>query len=153
MKELKIINYEKRYHQEFKDISLDWLHTNNLYEKADDVLLDNPQKYIDKGGSIFLAHFNDEIVGTVSIYPIDKYVYEILKLGVVEKYRGLGIGRKLLQLCVDLCLEKGVKLITLETSSKLENAIKLYKKFRFIQVKIKDSYYESADVKMELKLK
>ncbi|MGK0326316.1 MAG: ribosomal protein S18 acetylase RimI-like enzyme [Polaribacter sp.] len=54
---------------------------------------------------------------------------------------------------INLCIEKEIKLITLETSSKLKSAIKLYEKLEFIHVEIKDSYYESADVKMELKLK
>jgi putative acetyltransferase len=76
-----------------------------------------------------------------------------MKLGVVDDYKGLGIGRKLMQLCIAICQEKKVKLITLETSSKLESAIKMYLKFGFVHVEITASCYESADVKMELKLK
>tara|TARA_B110000046_G_scaffold185756_1_gene229088 strand:- start:3273 stop:3734 length:462 start_codon:yes stop_codon:yes gene_type:complete len=153
MKKLQIKKYEDKYHKQFKKISLDWLHTFNLYEKADDDLLDNPNKYLEKGSSIFLAHFNDKVVGTVSICPISTSVYEIMKLGVVDAYKGLGVGRKLMETCINLCIEKEIKLITLETSSKLKSAIKLYEKLGFIHVEIKDSYYESADVKMELKLK
>jgi putative acetyltransferase len=43
-----------------------------------------------------------------------------MKLGVVDDCKGLGIGRKLMQLCVDICQEKKVKLITLEISSKFK---------------------------------
>jgi ribosomal protein S18 acetylase RimI-like enzyme len=153
MKKLQIKKYEDKYHKQFKKISLDWLYAFNLYEKADDDLLDNPNKYLEKGSSIFLAHFNDEVIGTVSICPISTSVYEIMKLGVVDAYKGLGVGKKLMETCINLCIEKEIKLITLETSSKLKSAIKLYEKLGFIHVEIKDSYYESADVKMELKLK
>ena len=76
-----------------------------------------------------------------------------MKLGVVDAYKRLGIGRKLMQLCIDICQEKKVKLITLETSSKLTSAIKMYLKFGFVHVEITASCYETADVKMELKLK
>ena len=76
-----------------------------------------------------------------------------MKLGVIAAYKRLGIGRKLLQTCMDICYKKEVKLITLETSSKLVNAIKLYEKFGFVHTEITASYYESADVKMELKLR
>jgi ribosomal protein S18 acetylase RimI-like enzyme len=58
-----------------------------------------------------------------------------------------------MQVCIALCREKKAHLITLETSSKLKNAIQLYKKLGFLHVEITDSYYESADVKMELNLK
>ena len=153
MKKLQIKKYEDKYHKQFKKISLGWLHAFNLYEKADDDLLDNPNKYLEKGSSIFLAHFNDKVVGTVSICLINTSVYEIMKLGVVDAYKGLGVGKKLMETCINLCIEKEIKLITLETSSKLKSAIKLYEKLEFIHVEIKDSCYESADVKMELKLK
>jgi ribosomal protein S18 acetylase RimI-like enzyme len=153
MKEVQIKAYEHKYHKQFKDISLDWLHSHNLYEKADDALLDHPQKYIDNGSFIFLAHYDDEIVGTVSLSPLEKNTFEIMKLGVIDGYKGLGIGRKLMQICIDICQKKEVKLITLDTSSKLQNAIKLYEKLGFVHVEITASYYESADVKMELKLR
>jgi putative acetyltransferase len=153
MKEIQIKAYEHKYHQQFKDISLNWLHSNDLYEKADDALLDHPQKYLDNGSFIFLAHYNDEIVGTVSLSPLENNTFEIMKLGVIDGYKGLGIGRKLMQICIDICQNKEVKLITLDTSSKLQNAIKLYEKLGFVHVQITASYYESADVKMELKLR
>jgi putative acetyltransferase len=153
MKEVQIKAYEHKYHKQFKDISLDWLHSHDLYEKADDALLDHPQKYIDNGSFIFLAHYDDEIVGTVSLSPLEKNTFEIMKLGVIDGYKGLGIGRKLMQICIDICLEKEVRFITLDTSSKLQNAIKLYEKLGFVHVEVTASYYESADVKMELKLR
>ena len=153
MKTLEIKKYDAIYQEQFKEISLNWLHNYDLYETADDDLLDNPQKYLDKGGRIFLAHCNNEIVGTVSLIPVNNEEFEIMKLGVVDAYKRLGIGRKLMQLCIDICQEKKVKLITLETSSKLKSAIKMYLKFGFVHVEITASCYETADVKMELKLK
>ena len=153
MKEVLIKKYEDTYHQQFKEISLDWLHKHDLYEKADDDLLDNPRAYLDKGGFIFLAHFNNEILGTISLIPVNENTYEILKLGVVDEFKGLGIGRKLMQICIDLCIEKNVKTIILESSSKLENALKLYEKLGFKHIEVVDVHFESADVKMELKLR
>ncbi len=153
MKDLQLRKYEDKYHQQFKDISLDWLNKYDLYEKADDDLLDNPNKYLEKGSLIFLAHFNDKVVGTISLIPIDKYNYEILKLGVIDGHKGLGIGAKLMQVCIDICIEKKVKTITLETSSRLKSALKLYEKLGFKHIEIVEAHFESADVKMELKLR
>ena len=106
MKELQIKSFEDKYHQQFREISLDWLQSNDLYEKADDDLLDNPQKYLENGSFIFLAHYNDEIVGTVTLSPLENNTFEIMKLGVIDAYKRLGIGRKLLQICIDICHEK-----------------------------------------------
>ena len=106
MKNFQIKEYENRYHQEFKEISLEWLYKYDLYEKADDDLLDNPNKYLKNGGLIFLAHANNEIAGTVCLNPVNKNTFELLKLGVRENYKGLGIGRELIQICIDICLEK-----------------------------------------------
>ena len=152
MKELQIKAYEDKYHKQFRDISLDWLLKYDLYEEPDGSLLDHPREYLDRGASILLAHFKDEIVGTVCVNPISGSACEILKLGVVDTYKGLGIGEKLMRLCIETCQEKEVKLITLETNSLLESAIRLYEKLGFVHVELKDSCYASADVKMELKL-
>jgi putative acetyltransferase len=149
---LQIKAYEDQYHDRFRDISLDWLKGNGLYEKLDSDILDHPRKYLDKGAFIFLAHFNDEIVGTVTINPTGDSVYEILKLGVVDGYKGLGIGQKLMQRCIDTCREKGAPSITLETNSKLQSARRLYERLGFVEIEIKDSCYATADTKMELKL-
>ena len=113
MKELQIKAFEDKYHPQFREISLDWLQSSGLYEKADDDLLDNPQKYLEHGSFIFLAHYNDEIVGTVTLSPLENNTFEIMKLGVIAAYKRLGIGRKLLQTCMDICYKKEVKLITL----------------------------------------
>jgi ribosomal protein S18 acetylase RimI-like enzyme len=153
MEGLEIKSYEHKYHQQFKKISLDWLHKHHLYEKADDDLLDHPQKYIEQGSLIFLAHFDDQVVGTISLIPLNEQTYEILKLGVLDGFKGAGIGRKLMQICIDICLDKNVKIITLESSSKLESALKLYEKLGFNHIEVVDTHFESADVKMELKLR
>ena len=152
MEGLEIKSYEHKYHQQFKKISLDWLHLHHLYEKADDDLLDNPKKYLENGSFIFLAHFDHQVVGTISLIPVDQNTYEILKLGVVDGFKGAGIGLKLMQICIDVCVEKKVKIITLESSSKLESALKLYEKLGFEHIEVLDAHFESADVKMELKL-
>ena len=153
MKDLEIKSYENRYHKEFKDINLHWLHKFELYEKADDALLNHPEEFIKNGATILLAHLDNKIVGTICINPIDKTSNEILKFAVLEGYKGLGIGKKLLNYGIDLCKQNKVETIILESSSKLQNALKMYEKFGFQHIEIKDTHFVTADIKMELKLK
>ncbi|UAM99418.1 GNAT family N-acetyltransferase [Polaribacter litorisediminis] len=153
MKDLEIIQFEDKYQKQFKNINLHWLNKFELYEKADDKLLDNPDLFIQNGATILLVKVNNNIVGTICLNPINKTSYEILKFAVMDGYKGLGIGKKLMQICIDLCKQKRVETIILESSSKLQNALNLYEKFGFKHVEIKDTYFVTADVKMELKLK
>ena len=153
MKELQIFNYQDKYQKQFKDANLQWLKKFNLHEAADDELLDNPGLFIKNGATIFLASLNNIIVGTICLNPININSYEILKFAVIDGYKGLGIGNKLMQICIDVCIEKNIKTITLESSSKLQNALKLYEKFGFKHIDTKFTHFETADIKMELKLK
>tara|TARA_R110002126_G_scaffold290545_1_gene447788 strand:- start:3140 stop:3619 length:480 start_codon:yes stop_codon:yes gene_type:complete len=152
MNVLEIKDYEDKYQKEFKEINLHWLKKNELYEKADDALLDHPDEFVKKGATILLAHLETKIVGTICINPIDETSKEILKFAVQEGYQGLGIGKKLMNLAIDLSKKNKVETIILESSSKLQNALKMYKKFGFQHVETKDTHFVTADIKMELKL-
>jgi ribosomal protein S18 acetylase RimI-like enzyme len=152
MEDLEIIAYEDKFQKQFQNINLHWLKKFELYEKADDQLLNHPDEYITNGATILLAKFDAKIIGTICLNPINKTSYEILKFAVVDGYKGLGIGKKLLQMCIDLCIEKKVESIILESSSKLQNALNMYEKFGFQHIEIKDKHFITADIKMELKL-
>lgn len=153
MKDLKIIDYQNRFKQQFKSINLDWLVKFELYEKADDILLDNPNLFIEKGAKIYLAIIENEIVGTICLNPINKSSFEILKFAVIDKYKGLGIGKKLMQLCISFGKQQGAETIILESSSKLKRALKLYEYFGFKHLEVINTHFVTADIKMELKLR
>ena len=54
---------------------------------------------------------------------------------------------------IDICKQNKVKTIILESSSKLKDALKMYEKFGFQHIKVKNTHFVTADIKMELKLK
>ena len=154
MTELKIFPYESIHHEYFVNLSLEWLKKYDLYEDADKPMLENPKEVIlKKGGHIILAGYGNKIVGTVTLKKVDKSIFELLKLGVNSAHQGAGIGEKLMSYCIELCENHGAKKIILETNTKLENAIALYKKFNFKEIALSDMSYDMADFKMELILK
>lgn len=153
MKELRIAPYEGQYQQEYKRLSMEWLEKFDLLEEADMPMLDHPQQVIlDKGGSIFLAHYGNAVVGTISIIREGENNFEILKLGVNADYQGLGIGRKLMVHCLDLCKGLEGDTVILETNTKLVSAIALYKSLGFNEIPLTDLMFQTADCKMELDL-
>jgi len=65
---VEIIEYDEKYHADFKRMNLDYLDKYNLTESHDMIILDNPEKIvIERGGFIWLARAGEEIVGTVGI--------------------------------------------------------------------------------------
>ncbi|MDG1398961.1 MAG: GNAT family N-acetyltransferase [Polaribacter sp.] len=102
---------------------------------------------------MLLAHLNNKIVGTICLNPVNKNTSEILKFAVLEGYKGLGIGKMLMNSGVDFCKKNKIKTIILESSSKLENALNMYIKFGFKHMKFKETHFVTADIKMKLKLK
>ncbi|SCY56126.1 GNAT family N-acetyltransferase [Alkaliphilus peptidifermentans] len=153
MGEVKIVEYEEKYHSDFKRLSYEWLEEYVSVEPEDEIILNNPKEVIlDNGGFIFFAKFNEEIVGTVSLIRVDEYTFELAKLAVTKKYQGLKIGKKLMEKCLYVAKQKNAQKVILYTSHILTSAIELYKRFDFKEVPLINNKYIESDLKMELKL-
>ena len=127
-----------------------------LVEDYDQKILSNPQKHIiNKGGSIFFAKKNKKIIGVVALMPTDKFdVFELTKMGVKKSFRNQGVGRLLINKCIEKVKLDKLKKVIIYSNRKLENAIYLYKSFGFTEVELeKKSNYQRADIKLELRLK
>lgn len=152
-KSITIIKYNQKYAKDFRDLNIDWLKKFFYVESYDKEVLGDPQTYIlDKGGYIFFAKLEEQIVGTVALIS-DKECYELSKMAVSPKYQGLKIGQQLMDYCIEFSKEKGWSKIKLYSSTKLGPAINLYKKVGFKEVALeKDVHYVRSDIKMILEL-
>ena len=122
-------------------------------EAYDENVLSQPDKYIiNKGGFIFFAIKNEKVVGTVALMPTEKSrILELTKMAVLPEERGLKIGQQLLQHCIDFGKSQNLKALLLYSSTKLKNAIYLYRKYGFVELELeKDSPYLRSDIKMLL---
>ena len=70
---------------------------------------------------------------------------EIDNIMVMEEYRGIGIGTKLMAHLISLAIEYHVDNITLEVRVSNEVARNMYKKFGFHEVAIRKYYYGDED--------
>ena len=86
--------------------------------------------------------------------PVDNTnLFELTKMAVSPEQRGLKIGQKLLQYCIDYAKSVGLPKLILYSNTKLENAIYIYRKYGFIEVDVEqDVHYSRCDIKMELNL-
>jgi putative acetyltransferase len=82
----------------------------------------------------FLAELNNEMVGGGGIYPTDglpEDTCELVKMYLLPHARGQGLGRLLIEKCIEAAAENGFKKIYLETMPELKKALNVYEKFGF----------------------
>ena len=76
-------------------------------------------------------------------------------MAVTEAHQGKGLGKMLLQTCIDKARSLGKKRLVLETNSVLGTAVALYRKFGFVELgsdAAPPSAYTRTEIFMELKL-
>ena len=150
---INITSYQEKYAKSFYDLNIEWLKTFFYVEPFDEEVLSKPNIYIiGKGGHIFFALLNDEIVGTVALMPTNyPNAFELTKMAVSPKHRGYKIGQKLMQHCIEFAKKDGLKGLMLYSNTILENAIYIYRKYGFIEIPVEEnSPYERSNIKMEL---
>lgn len=149
---IKIIEWEDKYAEQFKRLSLEWLEKYVSVEPADLEIINNPHRSIlDNGGMIFFALCDGLIVGTVAMIRQNDGSFELAKLAVTEGYKGLKIGNLLMEKSLEFASQGKAITVFLYTNRKLLPAINLYEKFGFKEVPVAQNKYIEADMKMELK--
>jgi GNAT superfamily N-acetyltransferase/DNA-binding MarR family transcriptional regulator len=153
---VEIIPYEDSVHrQAFKDLNLAWVERWFTIETADYEALYHPQEhYIDLGGAILMAELNGEVVGTCALFKVNDQFFELSKMTVEEKARGLGIGWQLGQATLKMARELGAKKVKLYSNDVLQPALHLYQKLGFQHVPLDSEAeeYQRSNVKMEIDL-
>lgn len=101
----------------------------------------------------FIAELNEAIVGGGGIYPtqgLPSDTCELVKMYLYPHVRGIGLGRLLIQKCIDYAKEAGYKNIYLETMPELKQALKAYEKsgFTFIDHPMGNSGHFGCDLWM-----
>ena len=147
---VEIIPFSIELKEPIKTLNLEWLQKYFKVEPQDEKTLSDAQgEIIDKGGMIFYAKYNNKIVGTISLLKIDSVTFELSKMAVSDGNQGLGIGKKLLEHCLNKAKQKGIKKLILYSNRKLMPAIHLYESFGFTEIPVEEAIYERADIKME----
>ncbi|HUM98109.1 MAG TPA: GNAT family N-acetyltransferase [Chitinophagaceae bacterium] len=86
----------------------------------------------------YVALENGIIMGGGGIYPtngLPSDTCELVKMYLSHDARGKGLGKKLIQLCIDKAVELGFKNIYLETMPELKQALSIYAQFGFEYLK------------------
>lgn len=145
-----IIEFSEELSEPIKTLNYEWLEKYFRIEEGDVASLSDPQKHIiDRGGHIYYAKLNGEIVGTASLLKKSETVYELGKLAVSDKAQGHGIGTILIEHCLNIAKQKQITTLILYANTTLQSAIHLFRKYGFEEVELESGVYERANIKME----
>ena len=143
-----IIVNEFKFKLEFDALDSDILAIEETYNKSD-------------GGCFWVAESLDDnnnpeqqkIVGTTAVRNLKQFesTCELKRMYVLNEFRRLGLGQKLLDIAIDFARSVGYSRMVLDSSKALYAARALYLKKGFVDIpKYNDNY--RADVFMERKL-
>jgi len=101
----------------------------------------------------FIIEVNGEIAGGGGVFPtagLPTDTCELVKMYLSSKFRGKGLGKMLLNKCMETAKELGYSKMYLETLHELTKAIPLYEKtgFKFISHPLGHSGHNGCDLWM-----
>ena len=88
-----------------------------------------------------VAEVDGQVVGYGGIWLIIDEGH-VTNIAVDEKYRNKGIGSKIMEGLIQLCIDRNIVSMTLEVRKSNEAAKALYKKFGFKEYGIRKGYYQ-----------
>jgi putative acetyltransferase len=105
----------------------------------DDPTTDELFDLFQKNGSIyFVALAKETILGGAGIFPskaLPQKTCELVKMYLSPESRGLGLGKRLLDKCLEFAKTFGYQQVYIETMPELTRAIGMYLKFGFHPIK------------------
>ena len=134
--------------EEFKRLNVDWITTNFQLEESDIQFLSDPQKFIlNKGGTVFIALYNNKPVGACTLLIRDGLTCELVNMVVDPQHQRQGIGYKLGQAFIEKARARGFSRIVLEGNTKMEAAVALYHKLGFQEIPLEFDVHDTTNHK------
>ena len=153
MSNVTIVSFDEEYSSIFYELNKLWIEESWLLEESDKFDLLNPKEsIIDKGGEIFFALIDGNVIGTVAMIRSADRIYELAKMTVDINYRGNGVANKLMDQCLDYAINNNAQQIYLITNDTMVIAMNLYDKNGFKEVKQDTDKYLIVNDKMVLNL-
>jgi len=102
-----------------------------------DATTDALYEFFRKPRSVYFVAENEagEIVGGGGIFPSDglpEDTCELVKMYLLPQVRGTGLGRKIIELCLETARNEAFSKVYLESMPELHLALKVYEKFGFV---------------------
>lgn len=151
---IKIVKYSPELEQAFIRLNKEWISTYfHIEEHDEEVFADIKKNIIDTGGEIFFALSEGVPAGCCALIhrgkdnPLGEW--ELAKMAVSARYRGQGIGNRLMEALINEAVQHGISSIYLEGNTGLTASINMYRKFGFREIPLDKKNYERVDILMK----
>lgn len=150
---MRIVDFEPRHGEAWRSLNEAWISRHFAIEPKDRQVLDDPRgQVLATGGHIFMAEDEGQVLGCVALLAMADGGFEVAKMTVAEAARGRGLGRALLQHCIDRAAALGAPRLYLETNESLAPALGLYRAMGFTDMAAQPTAYARCNVWMERRL-
>ncbi len=111
-----------------------------------------PGVYGAEGGALLLAKSEDEPAGTIALRRLDDRSGEVKRLYLRPRFRGLGLGRMLLNAVIERARAVPYDCLYGDTLPVMMEALSLYERFGFERVEAYSETPTSGAIYLKLKL-
>ena len=118
-----------------------WLGLDLCFQGFEEELKNLPAKYAKPDGRLFLVVVDGKTAGCIALRKLEKDVCEMKRLYVRSEFRGLGLGKFLIEKLIEEARLIGYEKLRLDTlPDKMAKAVNLYKSHGFVKI---PPYYEN----------
>jgi ribosomal protein S18 acetylase RimI-like enzyme len=115
----------------FAALNAQWIEDMHELEPSDKAMVATPEIYLNNGGQVFTAHIDGEVAGAVALkHHVDgpqKGEWELTKMAVDSRFRGNGVGQKLMDAVEGYARDElGLPRLFLLSNTRNEAALRLY---------------------------
>jgi putative acetyltransferase len=112
-----------------------------------------PGLYGTAGGALLLAVYDDEPAGTIALRRLDAAAGEVKRLYLRPKYRGHGLGRRLLEAVTERAIAIGYERLYADTLPQMLEALSLYQRAGFERIEAYSSTPTPGAIYLKRELK
>jgi putative acetyltransferase len=112
-----------------------------------------PGLYGTAGGALLLAAYDDEPAGTIALRRLDAAAGEVKRLYLRPKYRGHGLGRRLLEAVTERAIAIGYERLYADTLPQMLEALSLYQRAGFERIEAYSSTPTPGAIYLKRELK
>ncbi|HUF35897.1 MAG TPA: GNAT family N-acetyltransferase [Gemmatimonadales bacterium] len=150
----QVVGYREEFRPHFERLNRAWIEQFFELEGPDLEVFRDPFRHIvEPGGEVFFLLDDAGVQGTCALVPHGPDAFELAKMAVDEESRGRGYGDLLMEAAIAFSRGAGARRLFLVSNTRLEPALRLYRKHGFAEVPIEDQHgYARVDIQLELTL-
>ena len=151
---VRLVTWRPELRADFERLNRDWIERWFAVEEEDRKVFEDPAgRIVAPGGQIFFVLDEAGVRGTCAVIRHDAETFELAKMAVEPSAQGRGYGDRLVDAAIAFAREAGAGRLVLVSNTRLEPALKLYRKHGFRDVPLDPaSGYSRADIQLELPL-